>query len=115
MKNNFKAIISTVVPEVKKTFDENYSAESIETLATTYNVSRNALQDAFKQECGMGIRKYKLNQRMEVATEMLKQGKAIKEIAFTLRYRAIGTFSRAFKKYHGVNPTEWNKRRQNVY
>jgi len=115
MKNNVEAIISMVVPKVKKTFDENYSVESIETLATTYNVSRNALQDAFKQKCGIGIRKYKLNQRMEVATEMLKEGKAIKEIAFTLKYRAIGTFSRAFKKYHGVSPSEWNKTEQNVY
>lgn len=114
MKNNIKTIISAVLPEVKKTFDENYSADSIETLATNYNVNRNALQDAFKQECGMGIRKYKLNQRMEVAIQMLKEGKGIKEIAFTLRYGAIGTFSRAFKKYHGVNPTEWNKIRQNA-
>lgn len=114
MKNNFKEIMSTVVPEVKKAFDENYSVESIETIATTYNVSRNALQGAFKQKCGIGIRKYKLHQRMEVATQMLKEGKGIKEIAFTLRYRAIGTFSRAFKKYHGVNPTEWNKLGQNA-
>jgi AraC-like DNA-binding protein len=115
MKRHFNPIVLNVIPEVKKVLDKNYAVDSVDTLATTFHISRNALQDAFKQECGLGIREYKLKQRMAVALQMLEGGKGIKEIAFTLRYATISAFSRAFKKYYGVTPTEWNKIGQNVY
>ncbi|OQP56070.1 hypothetical protein A4H97_21060 [Niastella yeongjuensis] len=104
-----------VIPEVKKELDKNYAADSTETLATNYNISRNTLQGAFKQECGVGIRKYKLDQRMEAARNLLNNGIGIKEIAFTLKYGTISAFSRAFKKYYRVSPKEWNSAVQNVY
>ena len=114
MKRQFKTIKANVVPEVKEVFNNNYAAESVDTLASIYRVSRNTLQDAFKQACGVGIREYKLKQRMEVARQLLEDGRGIKEIAFTLRYTTIGAFSRAFKKYYSVPPTNWNRVVQNV-
>jgi AraC-like DNA-binding protein len=114
MKKQINPIISRVVPEVKKVFDKNYAAESIDTLASSFSISRNALQDAFKRECGIGIREYKLKQRMEVARQKLKEGKGIKEIAFTLRYGTISAFSRAFKNYYNISPTAWLNAGRNV-
>ena len=115
MKKKIKPIISNVVPEVKKVFDKNYAAESADTLAINYSISRNTLQDAFKQECGIGIREYKLKQRMEAARTLLEDGKAVKEIAFTLKYGNISAFSRAFKKYYKRTPTDWLNAVRNVY
>ena len=115
MKKQIKPIILNVVPEVKKVFDKNYAAESVDTLAINYSISRNILQDAFKQACGIGIREYKLKQRMEAALRMLESGYCIKEVAFTLKYGTISNFSRAFKKYYKVSPTEWLSEVQNAY
>lgn len=115
MKKQSKPIILNVVPEVKNIFDKNYATESVDTLAINYSVSRNILQDAFKQACGIGIRKYKLKQRMEAALKMLESGNCIKEVAFTLKYGTVSNFSRAFKKYYKVSPTEWLSEVQNAY
>lgn len=110
-----KPILSTVVPEVKRVLENNFAADSVDVLAISYSTSRNILQDAFKQECGIGIREYKLKQRMEAARKLLENGKAVKEIAFTLKYGTISSFSRAFKKYYKVVPTEWSTEVRNVY
>jgi AraC-like DNA-binding protein len=115
MKKQVKPILLKVVPEVKNVFEKNYAADSVDTIAINYSISRNTLQDAFKQECGVGIREYKLKQRMEAARKMLNEGKGIKEIAFTLKYGTISAFSRAFKKYYKITPTECINEVRNVY
>ena len=114
MNAQIKPVITDLVPEVKKVLDNNYAADSVATLAIYFNVSRNTLQDAFKQEYGISIRAYKLKQRMEVAKQLIEEGKSIKEIAITLRYGTISSFSRAFKKYYGVTPTECHNAVPNV-
>jgi len=114
MNTQIKPVITDLIPEVKKVLDKNYAADSVATLAINFNVSRNTLQDAFKQQYGISIREYKLKQKMEVAKRMLEEGKGIKEIAFTLRYGTISSFSRAFKKYYRVTPTEWHNAVPNV-
>ena len=103
----FRRRILLVIPAVKQVLDNKNIADTKE-LASCFCIGRNALQAAFKQECGLGIRKYKLKQRMEQATQMLIEGKGIKEIAFTLKYTQPCAFTRAFKNYYGVPPTEWN-------
>lgn len=114
MKKQIKPIILNVVPEVKDVFDKNYAADSVDTLAINYSISRNDLQDAFKQECGIGIRQYKLKQRMEAARKMLEEGVVIKEIAYTLKYGTISAFCRAFKNYYKITATDWLDQMQNV-
>jgi AraC-like DNA-binding protein len=103
----FQQRVLSVVPAVKQVLDETNSADNVKDLASSFFISRNTLQGAFKHELGIGIRKYKLKQRMEQAKQMLEEGKDIKEIAFTLNYSQTRNFSNAFKNYFGVIPTEW--------
>jgi AraC-like DNA-binding protein len=103
----FQQRVLSVVPAVKQLLDETNSADNVKDLASNFFISRNTLQGAFKHELGIGIRKYKLKQKMEQAKQMLEEGKDIKEIAFTLNYSQTRNFSNAFKKYYGVIPTEW--------
>jgi len=103
----FQQRVLSVVPAVKQVLDETNSADNVKDLASSFLISRNSLQGAFKEQLGMGIRKYKLKQRMEQAKQMLEDGKDIKEIAFTLNYSQSRNFSNAFKKFYGVIPTEW--------
>jgi AraC-like DNA-binding protein len=113
-QKQFQQRALNVVPAVKQVLDETNSADNVKDLASSFFISRNTLQGAFKHELGIGIRKYKLKQRMEQAKQMLEEGKDIKEIAFTLNYSQTRNFSNAFKKYYGVIPTEWPTLVQNA-
>ncbi|MBO9202821.1 MULTISPECIES: helix-turn-helix domain-containing protein [Niastella] len=107
MKNiQFQRRVLTILPSVKKQLEENKSADNVNKLATDFNISRNSLQNAFKKQCGVGIRKFKLQHRMELAKQMLEEGINIKVIAFTLNYSHSRNFSTAFKKHFGVAPTQ---------
>jgi AraC-like DNA-binding protein len=105
-KQRFKQRVLSVVPAVKQALDEHNGADSVKELATVFQVSRNSIQNAFKQQMGEGIREYKLKHRMETAKKMLEDGEDIKVIAFTLNYSHSRNFSTAFKKYFGVAPTQ---------
>jgi AraC-like DNA-binding protein len=94
------------MPAVKQLLDDKNNAD-LKKIATTFSIGRNAIQGAVKEEYGVGVREYRLKKRMEQAKQMIEQGKEIKEIAFTLKYAQACAFSRAFKKYYGVAPTEW--------
>jgi AraC-like DNA-binding protein len=113
-QKQFQQRALNVVPAVKQVLDETNSADNVKDLASSFFISRNTLQGAFKHELGIGIRKYKLKQRMEQAKQMLEEGKDIKESAFTLNYSQTRNFSNAFKKYYGVIPTEWPTLVQNA-
>ena len=58
-KQQFRERVLQVVPAVKQVLDEKNGASSVHELATTFQVSRNSIQSAFKQQTGEGIRKYK--------------------------------------------------------
>lgn len=107
-KQQFRQRVLRVVPAVKEALDGKKGTVNVQELATTFQVSRNSLQNAFKHQTGDGIRKYKLKSRMEIAKQMLEDGKDIKVIAFTLNYSHSRNFSTAFKKYFGVAPTQMN-------
>jgi AraC-like DNA-binding protein len=104
----FRERVLRVVPVVKQALDDKNGAGNVKELATTFQVSRNSIQNAFKHQTGEGIRKYKLKSRMEMAKQMLEDGKDIKVIALTLNYSHSRNFSTAFKKYFGVAPTQMN-------
>jgi AraC-like DNA-binding protein len=77
-------------------------------LARQVNINRKLLQEGFKEIVGMGIKEYRIMKRMEVAQQLLADGaKSIKEIAVMCRYKSQSAFTTAFKKLHGVSPTEW--------
>ena len=107
-EKQFKQRVLRVVPAVKQVLDGQNGAGNVKQLATTFQVSRNSIQNAFKHQTGDGIRKYKLKSRMEMAKQMLKNGEDIKVIALTLNYSHSRNFSTAFKKYFGVAPTQMN-------
>ena len=47
-----------------------------------------------------------MNQRLEAAMRMLREGKMnISEISFLVGFSSIGNFSRAFKAKYGVKPS----------
>jgi AraC-like DNA-binding protein len=84
--------------------NQRINVDSVSRLIDQYGISRNLLQQGFKLEFGMGIREYKLRQRMQLGRELLESGKEVKVVAFMLHYTKERTFCVAFKKHYGFTP-----------
>ena len=116
MARNFRYYrkeILTAVRGVKKAIDDNPTNGSpIAMLANEAGISRNILSAAFKYKYGAPIGQYRLRMRMAHAKYLLSTGRSIKEIAFSLQYSSVSSFTNAFKKYYGQSPSEWKWRRK---
>lgn len=85
--------------------DHCCNGDSAVQLSAQFGVSRNLLQQNFKKNYGVGIRDYKMKQRMERARLLLESGKEVKEVSMLLNYTQQRAFSAAFKNYYGITPT----------
>ena len=73
-----------------------------------YYLSREYIMKLFKQEYKCGIHEYVQNIRMKKAKELLNDMQIkIKNISQILGYSDTNYFSKAFKNYYGISPTEY--------
>lgn len=71
------------------------------------HVSESYLSTKFKKEVGSSFTEYLVRIRMNKAYEILKKGDhACKEAASAVGYEDYSQFSKMFKKYIGMLPTE---------
>ncbi|WP_166437130.1 helix-turn-helix transcriptional regulator [Niastella caeni] len=104
----FKKHVIHAIYSFKQELDNHCAnGDTAQHLSAQFGISRNVLQQGFKHIYGIGIRDYKLKQRMERARFLLEAGKDVKEVALTLHYTKARAFSTAFKNYYGVTPTEF--------
>jgi AraC-like DNA-binding protein len=82
----------------------------IELLASKFNVSETKLKTEFKQLFGEPVYHYFKERQMQLAKELLTENQLIiKEISYKLGYENTSKFSAAFKKHHGILPSELRK------
>jgi AraC-like DNA-binding protein len=77
------------------------------TLATAAGVSHSQISHAFQREMGMSAARYVRRERLRRARELLRQGRQVKEIAYSLGFCDEFHFSKVFKKEFGVSPKGW--------
>lgn len=107
-KKEVNRSVQVAVTQIKKYLDGHpYSHLSTASLARQYHVSRNALQDFFKEKYKQPIGAYKLKIRLGEAQKLLRMGKSVKEVSIVLRYASPSSFSNAFKNYYKISATEW--------
>ncbi|NOU91734.1 helix-turn-helix domain-containing protein [Paenibacillus sp. LMG 31456] len=83
---------------------------SIVELAATAGVHRSHFTSLFTREMGASPQQYVLRMRMDKAAAMLSEASlSITEIALSVGYSDLYSFSRAFKKYFGCSPSQWIK------
>jgi AraC-like DNA-binding protein len=105
-EKHFRKHVLLAVDAFKDMLDSHCAnGDTAREVSAQFGISRNVLQFAFKDMYGIGIRDYKLKQRMERSRQLLEAGKDVKEIALTLLYTQPRAFSTAFKKYYGTTPT----------
>ena len=94
--------------KIKEYIDGNYFKEiTLNQFSDRFYVSKEYLSRLFKEEFDIGIYEYVLKVRMESARMMLT-GPEIKvqTVAEQVGYNDQHYFSKAFKKYYGVAPSE---------
>ncbi len=117
---NFEYILSGIVAnrQGKKSesirtairYMEEYYMEQItlEEISGYVGVTPQHFSKMFKKELGINYIEWLTNYRIDVAKELLMEGKdAIKEICYRVGYSDPNYFSRIFKKVVGVSPKEY--------
>lgn len=96
----------------KEYMDIHYSENiSVTDVAKHIGINRSHFTTAFTEKTGVTPSKYIFRLRMDKAIELMAEDThTITEIALTLGYSDLYSFSRAFKAYYGVSPNQYKKR-----
>ena len=78
-------------------------------LAASVQLSLSRFMHLFKTEIGMPPMEYILQQKVEKAKQSIETGTPIKEIAYDLSFSSPSYFSRVFKQYSGMSPSQYKK------
>lgn len=101
----------SVIEKAKSYIKSNYMKDvSLDDISMCCNISSYYFSKLFKQETGENYVEYLNKVRIDNAKRMLNEGSSsIKEICYSVGYSDPNYFSRAFKKYAGVTPTEYKE------
>ncbi len=82
---------------------------SITSLAERFYISPSYLSSIFKTFTGYSVNNYIINQRIILATKLLKQNLSVQEVADKSGFYNYAHFIRTFKKYTGYAPKQYMK------
>lgn len=81
---------------------------SVKDVAKYIGIHRSYFTTSFVKDMGITPVQYLIKLKMDRALEMLaEQSHTITEIAYSLGYSDLYSFSRAFKNYHGISPKQY--------
>lgn len=100
-----------VVKIIKEYIDKNYQTNiKISMFTSRYFFSKEYLSKLFKSKYGCGIYTYVQEVRMKRAMDLLENPDIkIQSISERLGYTDNNYFSKAFKNYYGMSPSQWRK------
>ena len=103
---------TSVISKAIEYIEENYKKElSLDEVSRAVNVSPYYFSKLFKEEKGENFVEYLTRVRMETAKKLLSTtDMSMKEICRQIGYSDPNYFSRNFKKYTGMTPTEYAKK-----
>jgi len=98
-----------IAQEAKQYIDCYYYNEdlTVEMIAENLYINSSWLRTVFKKEMNMQISKYILAVRMQKAKEFLKKKIKVSDVANMVGFSDPAYFSKVFKKYTGMSPTEY--------
>ena len=84
-----------------------YSMKNLSELSDFTNYSYNYISNLYKEVTSDTLMNYYRKKRLETAKLLLEnESLSVTRIAQLLNYSSVYTFSRAFKEYYGVSPTD---------
>jgi len=107
-----KGYYDKVVTTVKKYVVENYQNASLEKASILVSLSSSYLSKIFKEHSGVGFAEFLMKVRMEKAREFLGDiHYKSYEIANRVGYDNPKNFSRAFRSFYNMSPTEYRNQK----
>jgi len=102
---------AALITDVVKYITENYRQSlSIETLASQCFISSDYFRKLFRQNIGMSPLKYINRVRAENAARLLEEGiLSVTEVATRTGFNDINNFTRIFKGFFGLTPSDYRK------
>ena len=98
----------------RMTISFSNTALNVSMIANELHISAEHFSRIFKSETGISPKKYLTDIRMKKAAEYLaKESSSVTETADAVGFPDVLAFSRAFKRYYGCAPTEYNRRKEN--
>ena len=101
----------TVAKDIHNCLTEDFGTKyTAEMFAEKYGVSDTTVKKYFKSVYGYGFKEYQTKIRMEWASKQLKNADLpIGDISSAVGYSKQTKFSKAFKSYYGVTPSEYRR------
>jgi AraC family transcriptional regulator len=96
-------------------FIEEHLADEItlNTLAELVDLSLYHFARAFKQSFGVPPHRYHMNRRMDHARSLLQRSAlSVTQIGIQIGFRETSSFTRAYRKFAGVTPSEFRRSRE---
>lgn len=79
---------------------------NIADVAHSIGINKSYLSKIFKSEIKISFRDFLIKTRLEKANEYLKMGHNVSDVAIMCGYNEPCTFSRAYKNYYKISPSE---------
>lgn len=98
-----------VIQKAIKFIEEELENQKLspELVGNYVGVSQSHFLRVFNIITGYTLSKYIRNRRLSVAGDILKStDKTVLEVALNAGYESVEAFSKAFKRFHGINPSE---------
>nr|WP_279380143.1 AraC family transcriptional regulator [Sporosalibacterium faouarense] len=111
INNNREKQLEGIIIEAIEFIKENYNKNvSLRDVAKNLNMSYHYFSKFFKESIGKNFVDYVTDIRMSKAKELLEnEDYSIKAISFDIGYNDPNYFSKIFKKYFGMSPTEFRQ------
>lgn len=108
VKEGRETQIKNIIRQAKEIIDRRFHEHlNLEDLSHSVNVSPFYLSRLFREELGVSFTEYLTKIRLEKAITLLAQGLSVKECCFSVGYNDPNYFSRIFRKYYAMTPTEY--------
>lgn len=99
--------INAAVDYIKNHLGEDISIDELSTLAC---MSRTKFFSEFKQHLGSTPQEFLFQMRLTLAANLLKQHQSVTQACFAAGFTNTSHFSRSFKRFYGINPTQYKQR-----
>jgi len=113
LPKNIKESTGEPVLEILQYIQENiFDQENLraEKLSDHFNISLHYLGRYFKKQVGETLQSYIVNYKLRlIETRLLHSDMRINEIAYELNFSDESHLNRVFKKYKGMNPSEFRR------
>ncbi|WP_257670259.1 two-component regulator propeller domain-containing protein [Parapedobacter tibetensis] len=109
-KINLKSADEILLEKVHRIINNNLNNPrlSVEMISAEIGISRVHLHRKLKELTSLTTRDLIRDIRLKQAAELISQkGLNVSEVAFAVGYADVGSFSVAFKQFHGVAPTDY--------